>query len=146
MHDDVFLCLGPSHQQDNSTSIWFVTLLQVVLHIIVTAGNKPGAGHSRGAAALCPVLQLPVRQVRSHTVGIGNGASCITAPMSAGCSGTKTTECHTQARLVIRCRVHVMAFTVVPSRSGVVRTFQQRTLLEVPSSALLQLCSALAPT
>jgi hypothetical protein len=29
------------------------------------------------------------------------------------------------------CRVHVMAFSVVPSRSGVVRTFQQRTLLEV---------------
>jgi hypothetical protein len=32
----------------------------------------------------------------------------------------------------ICCRVHVMAFSVVPSRSGVVRTFQQRTLLEVP--------------
>lgn len=31
----------------------------------------------------------------------------------------------------VGCRVHVTAFSVVPSRSGVVRTFQQRTLLEV---------------
>lgn len=33
-------------------------------------------------------------------------------------------------------RVHVMAFSVVPSRSGVVRTFQQRTLLEVSTQLL----------